>query len=64
MKQFKLSKNLTHSALYELFGKSSKYMLAGNFYYIHFNGKDFSGDNPKELFDKVKKEYDNYVQES
>lgn len=60
MKQFKMSLQLKHKDLYDIFCSKSKYVRAGNFYYIYFNGKDLSADNPYELFDKVKIAYEQY----
>lgn len=60
MIKYSLSKKLNDSELFKLFGKYAKYVSAGNFYYIMFNGKDLSSDNPKYLFKKVQDEYNNY----
>lgn len=56
----KLPNNMNNSELFKLFGKYAKYVQAGQFYYIMFNGKDLSADNPSDLFQKVKKEYEIY----
>lgn len=59
-KQFKISKGLNESELFKLFGRYARYLFGS--YIITFNGKDLSADNPSKLFDKVKKEYADYVQ--
>lgn len=55
MKKFEINKKMNDSELFTLFGKYAKYHFG--FYYIYFNGKDFSANNPKDLFEKVKNEY-------
>jgi len=60
MKKFKMSLELSEANLYSLFGRSSKYIKTGGFYFIHFNNKDISADTPSDLFKKVKDEYKMY----
>jgi hypothetical protein len=60
-REFKMSTTLTELELHSLFGTYAKYIRAGNFYMINFNGKDLSADTPNELFVKVKEEYKRYA---
>lgn len=60
MKKFEVSKNMNDSELFKFFGKYARYVFGS--YVITFNDKDFSADNPSDLFQKVKDEYKDYVQ--
>lgn len=60
--KFRLSKKYNDSELFKHFGQYARYVFG--MYAITFNGKDFFSDNPSDLFDKVKKEYNDYVSKS
>lgn len=59
MKKFEISKTMNESELFKFFGKYARYVFGA--YFITFNDKDFSSDNPSDLFKKVQKEYKDYV---
>ena len=52
---------MNDASLFSYFGRNAKYVPAGNFYYIFFNGKDLSADTPNNLYAKVKMEYADYI---
>jgi len=55
--QFKISPNYNQSELFKIFGEHARFVFG--VYVITFNGKDFSADNPSDLFQKVIAEYEN-----
>lgn len=57
--KFKHKDNMDRSELFKLFGQYARYRFG--FYYICFDKKDFSADNPSDLFKKLENYYNENI---